>query len=121
MTEKMNAKDIARQIQFAELMLLQCKGEDLQCRFNNTGEKWRDLDIALFRTELAALEFRVKPKPRQRWICDTCKVSFEFQMQHGGSDRNNLCDGGLNNFYLSREVLIDCAETEPKEPDHAKT
>lgn len=99
----MTDEESQRQRHLAEMLIAQCDGKQVQ--FKHQNELWRDLAIPLIECELACRGFRIKPEPREWWVCETCNGRMPVGSRcHGKNSKDGFlkCDEKLIHV---REVL----------------
>lgn len=69
MTDEQNK----RQRHLAEMMIAQCDGRTVQ--FLSPGDPWSEVTIPMTECQLFNRKFRIKPEPREWWMCLRCKVT----------------------------------------------
>lgn len=105
----MTDEENQRQRHLAEVMLAQCDGKRLQSLYVNPDRKevWHDeCDAAImYHDELHLRTFRIKPEPREWWICLKCNRRFTGNLRdHRDMDVQSasVCQTPLTHV---REVL----------------
>ncbi len=97
-----------RQRHLAEMMIAQCDGRAVEIRrFYEYKWKWEPAATMVYEmtrnmttAELADIQFRIKPEPREWWICEQHK---ELTPGNGSTK----CKHGCSHYFKVREVLND--------------
>ena len=79
----MTDEENKRQRHLAEMMIAQCDGRAIEIRrFYEYKWKWEPAATMVYEmtrnmttAELADIQFRIKPEPREWWFCLRCKVT----------------------------------------------
>ncbi len=88
----------------AKMLLAQCDKKILQYY---QGGVWVTMPCPLFEyPHLSRMRVRIKPEPREWWICEKCQTSLDERFAaHHSRDGKTFCEGKQADLRKSREVL----------------
>ena len=100
-----------RQRHLAEIMIAQCDGKTVQ--FLSPGDPWSEVTIPMTECQLFNRKFRIKPEPREWWMCPRCAQSLDKSCSQRVTDsllKSHRDGAGVvceSSFIKVREVLND--------------
>jgi hypothetical protein len=101
----MNDEENKRQRHLAEMLIAECDGKQVQ-RKNIATDGWYNFCLQrFFEDEHKVGNLRIKPEPREWWLCEVCNQRFVCNpIKHSQQRSIAQCNGTP---FLIREVLHD--------------